>query len=187
MVSILTYIGLNFIWLFAGEEGHKEFGLLTVNPGLIIWTIVIFILVLLVLKKYAWKPLLNALHNREDTIKNALENAEKLNKEAKVLMEQNKKNIEDASRNAMKIINEAKDSGKKEREDIMSNANDETRKMIERAKLDIQNEKESALEQMRNEIADLVIKAAGKVINENLDNEKQRKLIDEYLSKVNKN
>jgi len=185
MASILTYIGLNFIFLT--EETHKEFGLLTVNPGLIIWTIVIFVLVLLVLKKYAWKPLLNALHNREDSIKNALDNAEKLNQEAKVLMEQNQKNLEEASRNAMKIINDARELGKKERDEIINKANDETRKMVDRAKQDIQNEKESALEQMRDEIADLVIKTAEKVIDENLDEQKQKKILDEYLTKVNKN
>ncbi|HEY5536938.1 MAG TPA: F0F1 ATP synthase subunit B [Ignavibacteria bacterium] len=187
MTGILSFVGHNLVFLFSGSEGHKEFGLLTVNPGLIIWTIIIFILVLLVLRKYAWKPLLKALNNREDTIKNALDNAERLNKEAKELMEQNKKNLDEATKQSMEIINEAKEMAKKEKDGIISKAGEEANKLIVRAKQDIENEKESAIEQMRDQISDLVIKAAGKIINENLDEPKQKKIIDDFLTRVSKN
>jgi F-type H+-transporting ATPase subunit b len=187
MLNLLIFFSGNLNFLFSGGEEHKEFGLLTVNPGLIIWTIVIFVLVLLVLKKFAWKPLLNALKSREDTIKNAIENAEKLNKEAKDLMEQNKLNLDNANKESMKIINEAKDIARKEKDEIVSKANSEANSLLERARKDIQNEKDSAIEQMRDEISDLVIKTSGKIINENLDDMKHKKIIQEYLAKVNKN
>ena len=187
MTGIFSFIGYNLILLFSGGEGHKEFGLLSVNPGLIIWTIIIFVLVLLVLRKYAWKPLLKALNNREDTIKNALDNAEKLNKEAKELMEKNKENLDEASRQAMKIINEARDIAKKEKESIVAKANDEANKIIDRVKHDIENERESAMEKMRDQISDLVIKAAEKVINENLDTPKQKKIVDDFITRINDN
>jgi F-type H+-transporting ATPase subunit b len=187
MTGILSFIGFNLVLLFSGGEGHKEFGLLTVNPGLIIWTIIIFVLVLLVLRKFAWKPLLKALNNREDTIREALDNAERLNKEAKELMEQNKKNLDEATKQSMKIINEAKDTAKKEKDGIISKAGEEANKLLVRAKQDIENEKESAIEQMRDQISDLVIKTAEKIINENLDDSKQKKIINDFLSRVNKN
>jgi F-type H+-transporting ATPase subunit b len=187
MTGIFSFIGFNLILLFSGSEGHKEFGLLSVNPGLIIWTIIIFVLVLLVLRKFAWKPLLKALNKREDTIKNALDNAEKLNKEAKELMEENKKNLDEAARQSMIIINEAKEIAKKEKDNIISKANEESKKIIDRIKQEIENERESAMEQMRDQISDLVIKAAEKVINENLDTPKQKKIVDDFMNRINEN
>lgn len=174
----------SFVLLYA--EGDKP-SLLSVNPGLIIWTIVIFLLFVFLLKKLAWKPLLGALTQREQSILNAIENAEKLNKEAELLIEQNKKNIADANAQSMKIINESKDIANKVREELIQKANEDSRKMLENAKAEIEKQKDSALNELKDKISDIAVQAAGKIIAENLDANKQKELIGEFLSKVTKN
>lgn len=185
---MLNYILANFanILLFIAPDGEKP-SLLSVNPGLIIWTIIIFVILLILLRKIAWGPLIKSLHTREEMIKNSIENAESLNKEAQRLIEENKKNLAEANAQSMKIINEAKDMANKLREEILSKANDDAIKISEQAIRDIEQQKESALNEMKDKISDLAISAAEKIISESLDNEKQKKLINDFLSQVPKN
>src|SRR3974377_2044637 len=95
-----------FIFLLISPEKKPEDTLLSVEPGLIIWTIIIFILLLLILKKMAWKPLLSSLRNREQMIKESVEKAENLRKEAEKLLDENKKLLEAADAESRKRINE---------------------------------------------------------------------------------
>jgi F-type H+-transporting ATPase subunit b len=177
---------LNFLFLGEGEP-HKNFDLLSVNPGLIIWTIVIFVLVLLVLWKIAWKPLLSALNNREETIRQNLENSENARKEAQELFELNKKNLADANNQSMNIISQAKETANKVKDEIIAKAGEESRKLIEQSHLLLEQEKLLAYEKMKEQISDIVIKAAEKVINESLDKKKHKQIIEEFLKKVPKN
>jgi len=169
------------------EPGHEKPGLLSVNPGLIIWTIIIFVILLIVLKIIAWGPLLKALNGREETIKAALENAEAQNREAKVLIEQNKKNLSEANAQAMKIINEGKEAANRIKDDIVNKANETTKKMIEQAKKEIEIQQETALEKIKDEISEVAIKTAEMLIKTNLDSEKQKKLIDDFITRIPKN
>ena len=82
--------------LLLSEGGDEKPMLLSVNPGLIIWQMIIFILLLFILRKIAWKPLLTALHTREQSIKDTIDQAELLKKDAEQLIEQNKKNLAEA-------------------------------------------------------------------------------------------
>jgi ATP synthase, F0 subunit b len=148
---------------------------------------VVFVLFVLLLKKLAWKPLIGALNQREESILNAIENAEKLNKEAEQLIEQNKKNLADANAQSMKIINESKDAANKVREDLIQKANEDARKILDNAKMEIEKQKESALSEMKDKISEIAVQAAEKIISENLDAKKQRELIGDFLSKVTKN
>lgn len=174
----------SFVLLYVDSDKPS---LLSVNPGLIIWTIVIFLLFVFLLKKMAWKPLLGALNQREQSILNAIENAEKLNQEAALLIEQNKKNIADANAQSMKIINESKDIANKVREELIQKANEDSRKMLDNAKAEIEKQKDAALNELRDKISDIAVQAAGKIIAENLDANKQKELISEFLTKVTKN
>lgn len=183
---MLSIANLALIFLLS-EPGHEKPGLLSVNPGLIIWTIIIFVILLVVLKMIAWGPLLKALNGREETIRIALENAEAQNKEAKKLIEQNKKNLSEANAQAMKIINEGKEVANKIKEDIVNKANESTQKMIEQAKKEIEIQKETALEKIKDEISEVAIKTAEMLIKTNLDSEKQKKLIDDFITRIPKN
>lgn len=187
MVYYLSLLYNYSIVLLLSGDGHENPSLLSVNPGLIIWTIIIFFILLFVLRKLAWGPLLKALNSREESIKSAIENAEKLNKEAEQLMEENKKNLNEANAKSMSIINEGKDMANKVREEIINKANEDSRKLIEQAKEEIGQQKDAALSEIKDEISNIAIKAAEKIINENLDSKKQKKIVDDFLTKIPKN
>lgn len=176
------------IFLLSEPSGHSEKpSLLSVNPGLIIWQLIIFVVLLFILKKIAWKPLLDALHSREKGIKDSIEQAEQIKKESEELREQNKKILAEANAQSMKIINDSKDIANKLRDDLMAKAQDDSRKMLEQAKIEIQQEKESAMSDLRNEVSDLAIKAAEKIISENLDETKQKKIVNDFISQIPNN
>lgn len=185
MIHYLIAYSSNILLLMA-PEGEKP-SLLSANPGLIIWTIIIFTLLLILLKKIAWGPLIKALNDRENTIQNAIVNAENLNKEAQRLIEENKKNLSEANAQSMKIIGEAKDMANKLRDEIVSKANEDSRKVIDQAKKEIEQQKESALNDLKDKISDIAINAAEKIIAETLDKDKQKKLIQDFLTQVPKN
>ena len=174
------------IFLFS-EEGHGNPSLLSVNPGLIIWTIIIFVILLLVLKKFAWGPLIKALNNREESIKSTLENVEKQNREAQAALEENKKTLAEANLNAKKIIEDGREIAGKMRDEILLKANEDARKMVQQAKTEIEQKERSALESMKNEIVDLAIKSAEKIIKESLDDKKQRKIVNDYMNQIKEN
>ena len=187
MIYHISLLLNNFCILLLSEEGHEKPSLLSVNPGLIIWTIIIFVLLLILLKKIAWGPLIKALQGREDSIKTSIENAEKQNKDAQELFEQNKKALSEANIQAQKVINEGKEMALKLREEIVNKANEDSRRIVEQAKQEIEQQKISALQQMKEEISDLAIKAAEKIINETLDEKKQKKIVDDFLNRIPKN
>jgi F-type H+-transporting ATPase subunit b len=176
-----------FVLLFLSPEKTQEDTLLSIEPGLIIWTIIIFIILLLILKKFAWKPLLTALTGREQSIKTSVEKAEDLRQEAEKLLEENKKRLEQADDESRKIITEGKEFAEKLRNELVSKTNDDTNRMIQKAKEEIERQKIEALNELRGEIANLAVKAAGKIIDENLNTKKQKKLIDGFIRKIPKN
>lgn len=184
----MHYLTLLYNWsvvlLFSPEGGEHKAGLLDVNPGLIIWTIIIFVLTLFLLKKVAWKPLLTALNTREQSIKDAIESAERLKSEAEQMIAENKKAMSEANAQSMKVLNEAREAAGKVKDDIVAKANDQAKQILEQSKRDIQTEKESALAELRNVVADLAIKTAEKVIRENLDEAKQKKIVNDFLNQI---
>jgi F-type H+-transporting ATPase subunit b len=161
--------------------------MLNPNPGLIIWTIITFVLLLIILKKFAWKPLLESLHKREETVRSSIERAENAKQEAERLLEENRKQLERAEQDGRRILNENRALAEKLKEEIIEKANQQSRKMIEMAKQEIERDKDAALLSLRGEVANLAIQAAGKILDETLDENKQRKLVDSYLKGLPKN
>jgi len=161
--------------------------LLSVNPGLIIWTIIIFVILLLILKKWAWKPLLASLDNRERMIRESVERAEHLRFEAERLMNENKKLLENAEDESRRIISEGKQYADKLRNEMLSKAHEDSERLITQARSEIDREKQKALNELRNEVANLAIQAAGKILDENLDESKQRKIVEKFIDKIPKN
>lgn len=158
--------------------------MLELNPGLIFWTIVTFIAVLAILSKVAWKPLLHALTSREEGIRTAIQQAEEANAEAKKLVEENKRHLAQAEAHAQQAIREGREMGEKLKAEIVEKANASSRQMVEQAKEEIRREKDSALTQLRGEVADLAVIAAGKIIDANLDVNKHRQLVDSVIKEI---
>ncbi|HOV98612.1 MAG TPA: F0F1 ATP synthase subunit B [Bacteroidota bacterium] len=158
-----------------------------INPGLIIWTCVTFILLVIVLGKYAWKPMMGMISKREDQIRDALTQAEKARAEAAEMMRKNEQNIARAEAEYQKIIREGKALAEKLKDEIVAKAQQQAEQELARAEEEIQRNIEAAKQQLRTEVADLAIRAAEKILEENLDAQKQKKLIDSVIDKLPKN
>ena len=161
--------------------------MLNPNPGLILWTIFTFLVLLVILRKFAWKPLLESLHKREETVRSSIERAETARQEAERLLEENKKQLARAEEEGRRILNEHRQLAEKLKSEIVENANQQSRRMVDQAKQEINRDKDAALNQLRNEVANLAIQAAGKILDESLDDAHHRKLIDTYLNSLPKN
>jgi len=161
--------------------------LLTLEPGMIIWTFITFGLLLLILKKVGWKPLLDALEKREERIHSDIQRAEHAREESEKLMAEHKKMMTAAELEARKVIIEAKKLAEKMKEEIVESANEQARQMTTQAQAEIQREKATALAQLRSEVADLAISAAGKILKETLDEDRNRKIVDEFITELSKN
>jgi F-type H+-transporting ATPase subunit b len=161
--------------------------MLNPNPGLIIWTIVTFVLLLIVLSKFAWKPLLEALKKREETLRTSMERAEQAKQDAERLLNEHKKQLDHAEVEGQRILNENRQLAEKLKDEIIEKANQQSRKVVKQAKEEIDRNKEAALMQLRGEVASLAVQAAGKILDETLDENKHRKLVDNYLNGLPKN
>ncbi len=158
--------------------------MLEINSGLILWTILTFVIVLIILRKAAWKPLLGALAAREESIRASLREAADARAQAARLLEENKRQLAQAEEQSRRIIMEGRDMGDRLKGEILEKANATTRVMIEQAKEEIRREKDAALIQLRSEATDLVIAAAGKILDANLDTPKQRQLADAAIREI---
>ena len=158
-----------------------------INPGLGIWTSVVFVLLVIVLGKYAWKPLLQSLKEREEKIRDSLEQAERARAEASELIKQNERNMARAEEEYQRIVQDARAMGEKVKEEIVNKARTQAQQELQNAKEEIQRDVDAAKQQLRTEVADLAIKAAEKILDENLDAGKQKKIIDNVLKELPKN
>lgn len=161
--------------------------LLTLEPGMLIWTFITFGLLLFVLKRFGWKPLLNALEKREERIHSDIKRAEHAREEAERMLAEHGKMMNAAELEARRIIDEARKASEKLKVDILATAHEQASQMTVQAKAEIQREKETALSQLRGEVADLAIMAAGRILQETLDDDRNRKIVDSFISALPKN
>lgn len=160
--------------------------MLQLEPGMLVWAWITFFFVLIVLSKVALKPILGAIENREQSIRNDLEQAQKQRDEAESLLEKHRELIAGAETEARKLIKESQSIAEKARQDILEKARQESGKLLEKARDEIEQQKESALASLRSEVADLAVGAAEKIILQNLDEDKQKVVVDEYLKTMPK-
>ena len=156
--------------------------------GLIFWMTISFGLVVFLLGKYAWKPILKSLKEREDSIDQALHAADKAREEMKQLQVDNEKLIREAKNDRDAILNEARKIREKMIEDARNKANEEAQRIVENAKERIENEKMAAITELKNQIALLSIEIAEKLIREELSKDKkQEALIQKMLDDIKSN
>ena len=177
--------------MLAGQEAAEaaEGGggsLVAINLGLMIWTIIVFLTLVFLLKKFAWGTLLQHAADREKRIQDALDEAARRQAEAAALLEQHRAQLADARRQAQEIVNEGKAAGERVRKEIEEKARVEGQGLIERAKREIEREKDAALDEIRKESVDLALAAAARLIHEKLDPEKDRRLVVGYLDELAK-
>ncbi len=161
--------------------------MLQLNPGVIIWTAITFGLLLVLLRATAWKPILKALDDREGNIRKSIERAEEAKREAERLLEENRKSRNEAEERAQQLIREAKELSEKVRSEAVSKAQVDANRLLDKARSEIERDKQQALEQLHGVVAELAVKAPEKILNESMDNAKQKKLVEGFLSTMEKN
>ncbi|TCD48165.1 F0F1 ATP synthase subunit B [Chlorobium sp. N1] len=161
--------------------------LLSPEPGLIFWTTITFVLVLIILKKIAWGPIISALEEREKGIQSAIDRAHGAKEEAEAILRQNRELLAKADAEADKAIREGREYAEKVRAEITEKAHGESQKMIAAAKDEIEQEKRRALAELRNEVADLAVRGAEKIIRGALDADTQKKVVDSMIQDLSTN
>jgi F-type H+-transporting ATPase subunit b len=157
------------------------------EPGLMIWTVISFVILLVLLWKVAYKPITKALKKREDTIRDSLEEANKTRESAEALLNDYKKQLTQAREEVHKILFEGKTLGENIKKEIIQKAHEESNQIVKRAQEEIVFQKEKALMELKERIADLTIMAASKVIEKSLDRKDHEQILEEYISKVGEN
>jgi F-type H+-transporting ATPase subunit b len=162
--------------------------LLNPSYGLIVWTLLAFLTVLFLLKKFAWKPILKSLKEREDSIQSAIDEAKKTKEEMASLKAGNEKILQEAKLERDKIMKEARDMKDAIIAEAKQKAQKEGERLITIARDTIQNEKMAAITELKNQVAALSIEIAEKILKEELSSqEKQKQLVKALLDDVNLN
>ncbi|ARS36860.1 F0F1 ATP synthase subunit B [Pontibacter actiniarum] len=162
--------------------------LVTPGIGLLFWQTVTFLIVLFLLGKFAWKPIMNALHERESSIENALSAAEKAKLEMQALKADNEKLLAEARMERDKILQEATEAGNSIVETAKQKANEEGTRMIANAREAIENEKRAAITEVKNMAATLSLEIAEQILRRELsDKSAQQTLAQDYIREVTLN
>ena len=158
--------------------------MINLDPGMMIWGWVTFLVLLILLYKVAWKPILSTIDKRENTIQDSLDSAKNAQEEAEKLLSKHQEMIKSAEQEAQNLIRENKDLAEKSKQEILAQDRNTAQNFIEKAKADIEKEKEAALLSLRTEVADLVISATRKIIGETLDEAKHRRMVDDFIRNI---
>jgi F-type H+-transporting ATPase subunit b len=168
------------------DHGGGQGGLLTPSGGLMFWTLIVFGILVLLLGKYAFGPLTEAVRAREQSLRDAIEAAKRDREEAAQLLATHKTQLEASRAEAQKIIADGRVVAEKMRTQTLEDTKKQQDELLARAKRDIETEKAKAIDDLRREAIDLALKGATKVIEKNLDDATNRKLVEDFLRTAGK-
>ncbi len=172
----------------AAQEAAPERprGLLDPHAGLMFWTLLIFVALWLLLRKYAFPAIFAAVEAREKALEDAIAAAKRDREEAAKLLEEHRRQIDAARAEAQRFIAEGAKAGEKIRADMIEQARHQQQEIFDRARQEIGAERDRAIAELRREAVDLAIKGASKVIERNLDDETNRKIVEQFLGDLQK-
>ncbi|MFD1031812.1 F0F1 ATP synthase subunit B [Metaplanococcus flavidus] len=154
------------------------------NTGDIFATLSVFLVLMFLLKKFAWGPLMGIMQQREDLIASEIETAENSRLESKKMLDEQRSLLKDARTQAQEIVENAKKQGEVSREEIITTARAESGRMKDAAVLEIANERDKAISAVREEVVALSLLAATKVLEKEISEEDNRQLINETIAKA---
>lgn len=160
---------------------------MTPNFGTFFWTAATFVLLLLVLKKLAWGPILQTLAERETRIKEALEKADVAQKETEEALAKNQEIMDEAKKEAKDLLSKSRKTADTTKEEIIQKAHSEASAMLEKAKREISLEGEKAVHEIRKQTAELSVMIASKLIGKTLSQKDHQDVIDDSLKKMEMN
>jgi F-type H+-transporting ATPase subunit b len=158
--------------------------LLSPSYGLMLWTVLIFIVLFVVLAKYAFPPILGAVEARERALQEAIDAAKADRAEAAALLARHRQELEGARTEAQRLIADGRAAGERLRNEMLEQTRQQQQELLDRAQRDIVAERDRAILMLRKEAVDLAIAGAGKVIERNLDDATNRQLIESFLATV---
>lgn len=161
--------------------------LISFEPGLVIWVAIVFIIFIFILKKFAWSPLLNALDEREQNIQESLDSAQIAVKKAEEISKKNDEAIREAEIAAQRIRKEAKEEAEQIRAEIIEKSRVEAERVKEQTLNAIEQEKKKAMLELKDMVVELSVQAASAILKSELDETKNKKLVDEYIKDLSKN
>ena len=169
--------------LAAEKESGGSF-LVQPGIGLMIWTLVVFVGAMLLLRKFAFPAIADALDKRQRLIEDSIDTAEKTKSEATALLEEYRERLKDARTQAEEIVARARKAGEVHERESTEAARVKREELMEQARRDIAAETRRAIQEIRNEVADLTVKATEKVTRKTLTEEDQKRLVDEALAEL---
>jgi len=164
--------------------GHGGGGneLLTLDPGMVVWTWLIFFVFLFVLRKYAWKPILDSIEEREASIKKTSEDARAASESLEAATAAQQEAISEGRRTAAATMDAARDAAAEAAEEMRRDAREASERMIADAQDEIGKQKEAAIEALRSEVGDLSVLVASKLLDADLDDDRNRQLVKDYTA-----
>lgn len=166
------------------SETDGPVNLLDPKVGLMFWTLIIFGLLFTVLSKFAFKPLFAAVEAREKALEDAIEGAKRDRAEAEQALEAQRAQLESARTEAQQIIADSRATAEKMRNDLLAQTKQQQEEMIEQARRAIDGEKAAAIGELRKEAIDLAIAGASRVIEQNLDSQSNRQIVERFLASL---
>jgi F-type H+-transporting ATPase subunit b len=167
-----------------GAAEEAKTGLLSPHGGLMFWTLAIFLVLWFVLSKFAFKPITAAVEAREKALEDAILAAKADRQEAAKVLAEHRAKIEAAQADAQRIIVEGRQTGEKLRADMIEETRAQQQDMLQRARSEIESEKVRAIAELRREAVDLAIAGASKVIEKNLDDQSNRRIVESFLASI---
>jgi len=178
-----------FAWAEEGAHGAAEGGLppfLRFDPGVWIWTVVVFLGLLFILKKMAWKPILDSIEAREKSIKDSLDQVANIQMENARLAEEQKRIMAEARQQAGQVLQTAREAAEGLKKSLEAAALEEKRRILASATQEIEAQKQAAIADLRRTTADLSIGIAEKLLRQNIDDSKNRALVDNLIQEVSR-
>lgn len=161
--------------------------LLAPNLGLFVWMGITFLLLMLVLRRFAWGPITSALVAREKGIQESMDQAKVALEEAKAIQADNTTARREAEASAQALLREAREDAERLRGEEVDKTREQIQAMQDSARQEIERERDSALEALRHQVADLAIQAAEKILHENLDADRQTRIVNDFLGNISEN
>jgi F-type H+-transporting ATPase subunit b len=158
--------------------------MLAIKPGVQIWTLLTFLVMLGLLAKFAFKPIAAALDKRADAIKSSLAEAEKARAEVRKVADEAKKDRDAARLEANRLLDEARQAGENVRKEIVAKANTEAAELVKRAQEGIEQQKQKAIGELRQTVADLSVQISEQVIQRKLDDAMHKQLADQFITNL---
>jgi F-type H+-transporting ATPase subunit b len=168
----------------AAQEAPGGGGLMSLQVNLMFWTLLIFVILYFILSRFAFGPITAAVEKREKALEDAIEGAKRDREAAAKLLAEHQAAIDAARGEGQQLIAEARAVAEKMRTDFLEQTRREQQEMLERARREIESEKDKAIAQLRRDAVDLALAGASRVIEQNLESEKNRQLVESYLSSI---